>query len=81
MTCALTRTLRVTAGLGEEVEVTAYAGHVVVEVAEGGEALNAHLTIEQARQHVQHMQMQIAAAERMCAGSIIRRLRLVTQEK
>jgi hypothetical protein len=75
MTCTLTDTLSVTANLGEVVEVTSYADRVVVEVAEGRDCINAHLTIAQAEQHVAHMLAQIEAAKRLGARAWVRLVR------
>ena len=55
---------------GEQVPVWAYAGHVVVEIIEGGDCIDAHLTIAGARQHIENVKRQIAAALRMSGCSL-----------
>ena len=88
----ITETLSIVADLGEIVAVTAYLDTgvrglrvptpmVVVEVEEGCDRIPVHLTVAQARQHIEHVLVQIAAAKRLAAGSLIARLRLVPQEK
>jgi hypothetical protein len=60
--------------LGEDLEVWAYGNRVVVEIADGHDCINAHLTIAQAEQHIKHVEAQIAAAVRLGGHH----LRLVT---
>lgn len=61
----ITAALEVRGVLLESLAAWAYADRVVIECDDGHEMVAAHLTVEAARQHIGHVERQIAAALRL----------------